>query len=189
MPLTKICNQWPSGIPSYVRGHKKPVDELEPTTRVWRHFVREEWTPAAMGISRDGPSSRWATTDQKLRDVGFQHSLSGRMDIAINPARRNDLLFDLANTPKIQALLANYLISLFSWDGSIDVVTHICQEIVTLMPINDNLSTSNLLEFRESVARPNFLDMYMAQDGTLLSSDSFPKLIIDDRTLESGLLL
>jgi hypothetical protein len=44
-------------------------------------------------------------------------------------------------------------------------------------------------KFRQSVARPDFLDMHMAQDGTVLFSDDGPKLIIDDRTLETGLAL
>ncbi|KAJ6072067.1 hypothetical protein N7499_010081 [Penicillium canescens] len=37
------------------------------------------------------------------------------------------------------------------------------------------------------VARPNFLDMHMALDGTVLFRDCYAKLIIDDRTLETGL--
>ncbi|OKO99957.1 hypothetical protein PENSUB_8174 [Penicillium subrubescens] len=59
-----------------------------------------------------------------------------------------------------------------------------------LTPFEDN--QGDILEtfkFRQSVARPDFLDMHMAQDGTVLFSDDGPKLIIDDRTLETGLAL
>jgi hypothetical protein len=44
-------------------------------------------------------------------------------------------------------------------------------------------------KFRQSVARPDFLDMHMAQDGTVLFVDNGPILIIDDRSLETGLAL
>ncbi|KAJ5649797.1 uncharacterized protein N7484_003520 [Penicillium longicatenatum] len=57
---------------------------------------------------------------------------------------------------------------------------------------DDTTSGSGVLEnfkLRASVARPNFFDMHMAQDGTVLFEDSFPKLIIDDRTLTTGLAL
>lgn len=43
-------------------------------------------------------------------------------------------------------------------------------------------------KFHQSVARPNFLDMHMALDGTvLLGRDCYAKLITDDRTIETGL--
>ncbi|KAJ5297521.1 hypothetical protein PENANT_c005G06122 [Penicillium antarcticum] len=46
---------------------------------------------------------------------------------------------------------------------------------------------SRALEDEPSVARPNFLDMHMALDGTVFFRDCYAKLIIDDRTLETGL--
>ncbi|KAL2819208.1 hypothetical protein BJX63DRAFT_382701 [Aspergillus granulosus] len=65
-----------------------------------------------------------------------------------------------------------------------------------LLPFEENGNTNkgdqdivNSFKFRQSVARPNFPDMHMAQDGTVLFTDGAPKLIIDDRTLETGLAL
>ena len=57
-------------------------------------------------------------------------------------------------------------------------------------PLEDN--QGNILDtfkFRRSLARPDFLDMCVTVKGTLRFSDFFPKLIIDDRTLETGLCL
>jgi hypothetical protein len=59
-----------------------------------------------------------------------------------------------------------------------------------LTPFEDNQwDLLDTFQFRQSVVRPNFLDMHMAQDGTVLFLDDAPKLIIDDRTLETGLAL
>lgn len=44
-------------------------------------------------------------------------------------------------------------------------------------------------KFCQSVARPEFLDMHMALDGTVLFANRALKLNIDDRTLETGLAL
>lgn len=72
MPLLKWYNQWPGGIPSYIRRHKQPVDDVEAATRAWRHFVREQWTET-QGVAADQQRralvERWATADQELRDV------------------------------------------------------------------------------------------------------------------------
>lgn len=55
-------------------------------------------------------------------------------------------------------------------------------------PLEDNEGDIlDIFKFRESVTRPNFVDMHMNIEGTLLFSDCTPKLIIDDRTLETGL--
>lgn len=57
-------------------------------------------------------------------------------------------------------------------------------------PLEDN--QGNILDtfkFRQSLARPDFLDVCLTVEGTLLFSDCFPKLIIDDHTLETGLCL
>ncbi|KAJ5726218.1 uncharacterized protein N7483_007575 [Penicillium malachiteum] len=61
---------------------------------------------------------------------------------------------------------------------------------VDVLSLDDN--QGDILEtfkFRQSVARPDFLDMYMTVEGTLLFSECEPKVIIDDRTLETGLCL
>ncbi|KAJ5558664.1 hypothetical protein N7461_002636 [Penicillium sp. DV-2018c] len=60
--------------------------------------------------------------------------------------------------------------------------------MIMFLPLEDN--QGDILEtfkFHQSVARPNFLDMHMALDGTVLFRDCYAKLIIDDRTLETGL--
>lgn len=44
-----------------------------------------------------------------------------------------------------------------------------------------------IFKFRTCVARPDFLDMHMTLDGTVLFTECEIKLIIDDRTLETGL--
>lgn len=60
--------------------------------------------------------------------------------------------------------------------------------MIMFLPLEDN--QGDILEtFKsyQSIARPNFLDMYMALDGTVLFRDYYAKLIIDDRTLKTGL--
>lgn len=94
-------------------------------------------------------------------------------------------------TPMTHALLIKCLLPIFNWEGSHEYLT---ESITALMPTDcdDITSSSGALEnfkLRASVARPNFFDMHMAQDGTLLFEDSSPKLIIDDRTLTTGLAL
>lgn len=58
----------------------------------------------------------------------------------------------------------------------------------TLLPIEDNQGEIvEIFKFRQSVARPDFLDMHRTVDGTVLFAECEPKLIINDRTLEAGL--
>lgn len=88
-------------------------------------------------------------------------------------------------TPEKEALLAKCILGLFPWEDGWDFLA---DEMIVFVPPEDN--KGNVLEtfkFHQSVARPNFLDMHMALDGTVLFRDCSPKLIIDDRTLETGL--
>jgi hypothetical protein len=59
-----------------------------------------------------------------------------------------------------------------------------------MLPFEDNQGDIvDKFKFLQSVARPNFFDIHMALDGTVLFTDTAPKLVIDDRTLETGLAL
>jgi hypothetical protein len=55
------------------------------------------------------------------------------------------------------------------------------------LPVKDNQDILETFKLQQSVARLDFLDMHMALDGTVLFRDCYPKLVIDDRTLETGL--
>jgi hypothetical protein len=86
-----------------------------------------------------------------------------------------------------QAPLAECILALFTWDG---IYEHLAQGMPLLTPPGDDQGDiSSMFEFRLSVARPNFMGMYMAQDGTVLLLDMAPKLIIANRTLETALAL
>lgn len=101
MSLVKSYNHWPGGIPSYIGRSEKPVDDFEPATHGWRHFVREQWTAGGDEYQqRRTLIEQWATADQDFRDVRLRVSLLTR-DIkaifsknphyrsrAINPKRR-----------------------------------------------------------------------------------------------------
>lgn len=88
-------------------------------------------------------------------------------------------------TPETQALLAKCLVALFGWDGGYEYLT---DDMSMFLPMEDNQGDIlEIFKFRQSVARPDFLDMHMALDGTVLFTECEPKLIIDDRTLETGL--
>jgi hypothetical protein len=102
--------------------------------------------------------------------------------------RLNDVYVYISEwTPEKQALLTKCILALFAWDGGYE---HLTQNISILTPFEDNQGDIlDTFKFRQSVARPDFLDMHMAQDGTVLFLDDAPKLIIDDRTLETGLAL
>lgn len=88
-------------------------------------------------------------------------------------------------TPETQALLTKCLVALFGLDnGDIFLADYISM----LLPMEDN--QGDILEtckFRQSVARPDFLDMHMTLNGTVVFTECEPKLIIDDRTIETGL--
>lgn len=72
MSLIKLCNQWPGGVPSYIRRHEQPEDDVISATRAWRHFVREQWTDSVPADQqRRALIERWVTADQELRDVSF----------------------------------------------------------------------------------------------------------------------
>jgi hypothetical protein len=73
MSLIKWCNQWPGVIPSYIRRHDQPEDDVESATRAWRYFVREQWTDSvAADQQRRALIERWATADQETRDVSLK---------------------------------------------------------------------------------------------------------------------
>jgi hypothetical protein len=58
------------------------------------------------------------------------------------------------------------------------------------MPLEENqCDLIDNFKFRQSVARPDFQDVHMMQDGTVVFANDTPKLIIDDHTLETGLAL
>ncbi|KAL4949789.1 major facilitator superfamily domain-containing protein [Aspergillus filifer] len=104
-------------------------------------------------------------------------------------------------TPERKALLAKYLILFTGWDSS--GYGHLCSKFDALMSADgeetetdpkseSTTTTAERVEgyiSRESVAEPNFLDMHMAQDGTVLFADLKTKFIIDDRALETDLVL
>jgi hypothetical protein len=88
-------------------------------------------------------------------------------------------------TREKEALLAKCILGLFPWEEGWEFLA---DEMIMFLPLEDN--QGDILEtfkFHQSVARPNFLDMHMALDGTVLFRDCYAKLIIDDRTLETGL--
>ena len=90
-------------------------------------------------------------------------------------------------TPETQALLAKCLLTLFGWAGDQEYMT---TTMTMYYPLEDNQGDIlDTFKFRQSVARPDFLDVCMTVQGTLLFADCYPKLIIDDYTLETGLCL
>ncbi|CAG8928769.1 unnamed protein product [Penicillium salamii] len=201
MSLTRSHSQWPGGIPSFIRRHKEPVarENFDAASRAWRHFVREQW------VGGDGADQlkralieRWATADQQFRD-SYQSrapedepSFFEGPELADKTFAANDVqsscmvyLCPTELTPEKEALLTKCILGLFPWE---DGWYFLADEMIMFVPPEDN--HGDILEtfkFHQSVARPNFLDMHMALDGTVLFRDNSPILIIDDRTLETGL--
>jgi hypothetical protein len=88
-------------------------------------------------------------------------------------------------TREKEALLAKCILSLFPWEEGWEFLA---DEMIMFLPLEDNQGDIlDTFKFHQSVARPDFLDMHMALDGTVLFRDRYPKLIIDDQTLETGL--
>lgn len=84
-----------------------------------------------------------------------------------------------------QALLAKCIMGLFPWEGGWEFLA---SEIVMFLPLEGNQGDIlDTFKLQQSVARPDFLDMHMALDGSVIFRDCYAKLIIDDRTLETGL--
>ena len=90
-------------------------------------------------------------------------------------------------TPEKQALLAKCILALFPWESG---WPFLADEMVMFVPFPTCSTQEDVLDtfkFHQSVARPNFLDMHMAIDGTVLFQNGSGTLIIDDQTLETGL--
>ncbi|KAJ5657699.1 uncharacterized protein N7484_001348 [Penicillium longicatenatum] len=199
MSLIKWHNQWPDGIPSCVRRHEKPVENVESITCAWRRFVREQWVGGSdIDQQRRALIERWATADQEFRD---DYERRARVDEPPFDGPENDpclsgyLSFQLDEvyvcisqwTAETQALLAKCIISLFGLDCGDGPLA---SEISLLMPLEENqCDLIDNFKFRQSVARPDFQDVHMMQDGTVVFANDTPKLIIDDHTLETGLAL
>ncbi|KAF9253667.1 hypothetical protein LCP9604111_1193 [Penicillium roqueforti] len=172
---------------------------FDAASRAWRHFVREQW------VGGDGADQqkralieRWATADQQFRDSYQSRAPEDEPSFFEGPELTdktfgaNDVqsscmvyFYTTELTPEKEALLAKCILGLFPWEDGWDFLA---DEMIVFVPPEDN--KGNVLEtfkFYQSVARPNFLDMHMALDGTVLFRDCSPKLIIDDRTLETGL--
>lgn len=77
MSLIKWHNQWPGGIPSRIRRHEEPVEDVESATCAWRRFVREQWVDGTdADQQRRALIERWATADQEFRDVSLELGLA-----------------------------------------------------------------------------------------------------------------
>lgn len=180
MSLTKWHNHWPRGIPSSIRRHEEPVEDVESASRAWRFFVREQWVDgAAVDEQRRALVERWAIADQDFRDVCFH--LERIFILYLHRDRAMNLEHWRMNlslkTPKMYEIPLYHL----TCDSDLD-------DMSMLLPIEDNQGDIlEIFKFRLSVARPDFLDTYMTLDGTVLFTECEPKLIIDDRTLETGL--
>ncbi|KAJ5907696.1 hypothetical protein N7495_000378 [Penicillium taxi] len=199
MPLIKWHKHWQRGIPSYVKCQEHPEDDVEYATRAWRRFVREQWTnDVDEDEQRRNLIERWATADQEFRD-GYESRAEDEPPFEIqnvhDPCLRGHLDFYLDDvfilisewSTRTQALLAKCILALFDWDNNDE---HLTQNMSLFMPLEDNKGDIiDNFKLRQSVVRPNFLDMCMALDGTVLFVDVSPKLIIDDRTLETGLAI
>ncbi|KAJ5247417.1 hypothetical protein N7468_002400, partial [Penicillium chermesinum] len=188
--------------------NEEQVDDVAAASRSWRFFLREQWIDVqdvedvenvAAEEQRRTLIERWATADQEFRDsYEFRAPDDERkfedpndyQDACLTGLvhKLDDVHICLTKwTPEIQALLAKCLITLFGWMGDQEYMT-----TTTSMyyPLEDNQGNIlDIFKFRQSLARPDFLDVCMTVKGTLLFSDCFPKLIIDDYTLETGLCL
>ncbi|OOQ88160.1 hypothetical protein PEBR_14106 [Penicillium brasilianum] len=198
--LTKWNNHWPGGIPSFIRRNQEQVEDVAAASRAWRFFLREQWVDVedvAAEEQRRTLIKQWATADQAFRDrYGSRVPDDEREFEDPNDVRLTPLLFWTLDdvhicltkwTPETQALLAKCLITLFGWMGDQEYMT---STMSMYYPLEDNQGNIlDIFKFRQSLARPDFLDVCMTVEGTLLFSDCFPKLIIDDHTLETGLCL
>ncbi|KAJ5924249.1 hypothetical protein N7466_008436 [Penicillium verhagenii] len=184
MSLKRSYSQWPECIPSFIRRHEEPVEWEDidgDATRAWRYFVRERWVSGDDTADQQKRDliEQWATADQKFRDdESFTKSdVESFCMVYICITELNE---------EKQALLAKCILGLFPWE---DGWEFLADEIVMFLPLEGNQGNHVLDTFKlqQSVARPDFLDMHMALDGTVIFRDCYPKLIIDDRTLETGL--
>lgn len=91
------------------------------------------------------------------------------------------------NGPPRQVVLAKCPMSLFGWNGTYEYLAY---RMSMYLPVENNQGdTLKIFKFRQSVARPDSLDMYMTVDGTVLFAECEPKLTIDDHTFETGLYM
>ncbi|KAJ5363031.1 hypothetical protein N7541_003875 [Penicillium brevicompactum] len=201
MSLIRSHSQWPGGIPSFIRRHKEPLapENLDAASRAWRHFVRDQWVSGdAADQQKRALIERWATADQQFRNSYQSRALEHELNFFEGPVLtdKNSTGYDIQNSCMVyfctteltyekEAMLAKCILGLFPWEEGWEFLA---DEMMMFLPLGDD--HGDILEtfkFHQSVARPNFLDMHMALDGTLLFRDCCPKLIIDDRTLETGL--
>ncbi|KAJ6028852.1 hypothetical protein N7540_004428 [Penicillium herquei] len=202
MSLLRSHSQWPEGIPSFIRRHKEAIEweNLCAATRAWRYFVRQRWVGSSDTADQQKRDliEQWATADQEFRDSYQSRAPTDEPSFFEGPELEDEsfvendtggfcmvyICITELNEEK-EALLAKCILALFEWESGWDFLA---DRIVMFMPLKNN--QSDMLEtfkLHQSVARPDFLDMHMALDGTVLFMDCYAKLIIDDRTLETGL--
>ncbi|KAJ5552478.1 hypothetical protein N7494_001856 [Penicillium frequentans] len=187
------------GLPSCIRRHEEPVEDVESVTCAWRRFVCEQWVDGTdADQQRRALIERWATADQEIRDSYESRALVDELpfgDPESEPCLSRHVYYQADEvyvcisqwTPETQALLAKCILSLFGLDCGDDLLVTM---ISVLMPFEENqCDLVDNFKFRRSVARPDFQDVHMTQDGTVLFANTFPTLIIDDQTLRSGLAL
>ncbi|KAJ5734045.1 hypothetical protein N7493_002831 [Penicillium malachiteum] len=187
MSLLRSHSQWPEVIPSFIRQHEEAVEpkNLHAATRAWRYFVRERQQKTKnFGIYDFQSFQSRAPKDEPSFFDGPEF-----IDRSFVKSDAEDfcmvyICITELNEEK-QALLAKCTLALFPWE---DGEEFLADKIVMFLPLKENKSDIlDSFKLQQSAARPNFLDMHMALDGTWLFRDRYAKLIIDDRTLETGL--
>ncbi|KAJ5803369.1 uncharacterized protein N7503_005819 [Penicillium pulvis] len=201
MSLKRSHSQWPEGIPSVIRRHEEHVDwdSLGATTRAWRYFARERWVggDTADQQKRD-LIEEWATADQEFRDGYQSRAPEDEPSYFEGPELKDESFIrsDVEGSCMVyiyitelnegkQALLTKCNLGLFPWE---DGWEFLASGIVMFLPLGGNQGDIlDTFQLQQSVARPDFLDMHMALDETVLFRDCYRKPIIDDRTLETEL--
>ncbi|KAJ5922947.1 hypothetical protein N7516_010650, partial [Penicillium verrucosum] len=172
---------------------------FDAASRAWRYFVRDQWVG---GDATHGDQQkralikRWAIADQQFHD-SYQSRAPEDEPILKIPNLQftgNDVqnfcmvyFYTTELTGKKEALLAKCILGLFPWEQGWEFLAE-AGEMIMFLPLEDNQEDiPETFKFHQSLARPNFLDMHMALDGTVFFRDCYVKPIIDDRTIETGL--
>ncbi|KAL4796137.1 hypothetical protein BDV19DRAFT_388557 [Aspergillus venezuelensis] len=134
----------------------------------------ELWSNDGQLLARNCSYRCQAPEDEPVfEDTEDDTSLVGHLNYTLNDVYTCIMVW----TPETQALLAKCIVALVSFDGR---QSHLTQDISMLLPLAENCATNT---------NQGPQDQNMDIDGTVLFTHDAPKLIIDDRTLETGLAL
>ncbi|OJJ36369.1 hypothetical protein ASPWEDRAFT_37942 [Aspergillus wentii DTO 134E9] len=205
---------WPGGIPSTIRAHPEPRmehREFDLATQGFRRFIREHWAPRREDSNEEGfeyeDAQRrelvvaWASVDQGYRE-NYQNNpidheppfnkYDGSDDcLRGTPFPESTDLYYIATikTPQDHNRMIKAFLLQWEWNYD-DPINPVSSPVAMISPsATDKPITAETFKLARSVECPDFSDMGMTVDGTVIFNEIGTAVLVDDVTLQTGLIL